>query len=161
MSEELPTEPTPPPPPTAPAQPGQPLKLSASAQALADSLRRKKAAKKKQNMIVAGIAFAVLATMVFAWVIPGGPPEDDTTKKKAAAPAEVKPPAVQSAETIKDIEDLASADKEVRSNAAFKLGERIDQVSFSIPALKQALEKETDAEVKGEMEKALKRLGSK
>jgi Co/Zn/Cd efflux system component len=132
----------------------------AAAANLAEAIKRKKAAQKRKRtviLLIAGVGLVIV--LISAWFLPSGPPD-----KSAAGLAEPKtgvPAAAQAPETTKFIADLASMDNAVRSSAAFALGERLDQAVYSAPALKQAMEKEQNAEVRTEMEKALKRLRSK
>jgi len=121
----------------------------------AEAILRMKAAQRKQRTLIALFVIPiVLIVVVAALYLPSGPPDKGGTKPST-------PTAVQSPETTKFIADLASTDNSVRSSAAVKLSEKLDQAAYAVPALKQALEKEENPEVRVEIGKALEKLSSK
>jgi len=127
---------------------------------LAEAIKRRKQAGKKRKIVMAVLAtIGGLIIVVCAFVLPSGPPDKGKAGTGASTPS--TPAATEAPEITKLIADLGSTDNSVRSTASFKLGERLDQAAFSVPALKQAMEKEQNVEVRTEMEKALARLRSK
>jgi hypothetical protein len=120
---------------------------------LAHAIIAKKAAKKKQTIIVLCVIGGLFVMAAVAW-IPGmsGPPSSDQGKDQPAVP--------QTEDTKKYVPMLASPDNAVRSEAAFKLGEQPKhQAPYAADALVKAWKAEQEPRVKEALEKTMKRLG--